>query len=124
MKKVISVIFLFVVFFGIINNIVYASDVTDIITDMNGVHDVNLSGSGANKIKGLVNLVIKFIQIIGSGISLIVVTILGIKYMVASANEKADLKKQAIPIVIGCILLFAGSNIAGIIADIGAGLKN
>lgn len=130
MKRGMSVILLFVLFFCVISNIAYATektqtekDVTGIITGMSGVHDVNLSGEGAKKVTAVANMVIKLIQIIGSGISLIVVTIMGIKYMVASANEKADIKKQAIPIIIGCVLLFAASNLAGIIADIGKGLK-
>lgn len=86
-----------------------------------GMEDVGNVGE-SSKIKPIINAFIKLFQIAGSGIAVIVVTILGVKYMVASANEKADLKKQAMPIVIGCFVLFAASNIVGIIADVGVGL--
>ncbi len=52
------------------------------------------------------------------------VTMLGIKYMLASSNEKADIKKQAIPIVIGCTLLFAAVNVVAIIAELGMSLNS
>lgn len=71
----------------------------------------------------VINTAIRLIQVAGSGIALIMVTMLGIKYMLASANEKADVKKQAVPIIIGCVLLFAAVNIVAIIADVGDGLN-
>ena len=48
--------------------------------------------------------------------SVIMVTILGIKYMLASPGEKADVKKQIAPLLIGAVLLFSAVNIIQIIA--------
>ena len=76
-----------------------------------------------SRIGSVVNIVINLIQYTGSGIAVIIVTMTGIKYMIASANEKADLKKQAVPIVTGCVLLFAAVNIVGILADAAVGLN-
>ena len=64
----------------------------------------------------VINIVIGGLQYAGSGISLIVVAMLGIKYMLAGVEEKAEIKKQAIPIVIGCILLFGAVNLMSAIA--------
>lgn len=43
--------------------------------------------------------------------------------MLASSSEKADIKKQAMPIVIGCVILFAAVNLVAIVASIGAGMN-
>lgn len=98
----------------------YASDVDGILNGMSEVNSVSTNGS---KVENVINSVIKLIQIAGSGVAVITVTFLGIKYMIASSNEKADIKKQAVPIIIGCVLLFAAVNIAGIIASFGDSLN-
>ena len=62
--------------------------------------------------------IIKVIQYVGSGIALIVITIYGIKYMLSSPAEKADVKKQILPIIIGCTLVFGAVNIVSLIFSI------
>ena len=47
--------------------------------------------------------------------SVIVLIILGLKYMMGSVEEKAAYKKTLLPYVIGAALVFAASAIAGII---------
>ena len=44
--------------------------------------------------------------------------ILGIKYMLGSASEKAEYKKSMLPYIIGAFLLFSASIIVNIIASI------
>ena len=41
--------------------------------------------------------------------------VIGIKYMMGSAEEKAEYKKTLMPYIIGAALVFAASAIAGII---------
>lgn len=93
----------------------YASDVTNLISSMNGTSD--LSQVNGNKISDTINNVIGLIQLAGTGISVVVVTMLGIKYILASPSEKADVKKQIAPILIGCVLLFGAVNLVAIVAD-------
>lgn len=123
-KEKIIFIFTILLLFLIIPVNTYAAttdDINDVVKNMKGVNQVNIQQG--NSISNAINSVIKLIQIVGSGIAVIVVTMLGVKYMIASTNEKADVKKQAVPIVIGCVLLFAAVNIAGIIADFGNSLN-
>lgn len=42
--------------------------------------------------------------------------------MLASAGEKADIKKQAMPVIVGCVILFAAVNLVAIVASIGTNL--
>ncbi len=96
-----------------------SSTVNSIITGMSDVHKPEVSGT-TGRISQILNAVIRIIQIAGTGISVLVVTILGVKYMLASASEKAELKKSAQPIIIGCVLLFAAVNLVRILAGIGS----
>ncbi len=55
---------------------------------------------------------------VGVVISAVMLTILGIKYMLGSVEEKAEYKKTMIPYLIGTVLLFSTSAIVGIIAKL------
>ncbi len=53
-----------------------------------------------------------FIQVIGVVVSVLILMILGIKYMMGSAEEKAEYKKVFIPYIVGAVLLFSATTIA------------
>lgn len=55
------------------------------------------------------------IQIIGTMVSVGTIMIIGIRYVGASADEKAEYKERMIPYFIGAVLLFGASNIVNII---------
>ncbi len=74
--------------------------------------DSNTSVSGINKIG---NQIITIVSTVGSIASVIVLVVLGLKYMMGSAEEKAEYKKTLLPYVIGAALVFAASAISGII---------
>ena len=89
----------------------------DIFSD-NNLKEINTAPGTfdtTSGIGGAINTIIGLLQVAGTGISLITVTFLGIKYVMAGVGEKAEIKKQATPIVIGCILLFGAVNIMAIV---------
>lgn len=51
----------------------------------------------------------------GIVLSVIVLAVLGIKYMLGSAEEKAEYKKTLMPYLVGAILIFGASTIAQIV---------
>ena len=59
--------------------------------------------------------VITIVSVAGSIIAVIVLVVLGIKYMMGSAEEKAEYKKTLLPYIIGAAFVFAASALAGII---------
>ncbi len=59
-----------------------------------------------------------FVRVIGSAISVIVIVVIGIKYIWASTEEKFEIKQTVIYYVIGAVLLFATVNIVSIVYDI------
>ena len=61
------------------------------------------------------NKIITIVSTIGSIISVVVLVVLGIKYMMGSAEEKAEYKKTLLPYIIGAALVFAASTVAGVV---------
>ena len=70
------------------------------------------------------NKVIGIIQVVGIIISVATLMILGIKYMMGSAEEKAEYKKTFIPYLVGAVLLFAASALANSIYNLASGIGN
>lgn len=71
--------------------------------------------SGADEVMDIGNRIIGIIQFIGSFASVIVLIVLGIKYMTGSIEEKAEYKKTMFPYLIGAILVFGLTNILAIV---------
>lgn len=67
--------------------------------------------------------IIGVVRTVGVLIAVVILLILGIKYMVGSAEEKADYKKSMIPYLVGAVLIFAASTIAGIVYDMAIALN-
>ena len=67
------------------------------------------------KVKDIGSQILGIIQVVGSIAAVIVLVVLGIKYMMGSAEEKAEYKKTMIPYLIGAVLIFAASNLASMI---------
>lgn len=66
--------------------------------------------------------ILGMVQFVGYAFAIGMLLYLGIKYMMASANEKADLKKGSINYVIGAVILFGAATIVGWINSFGANL--
>lgn len=75
----------------------------------------SLTGTPTTEFDDLGNKIIGIIQAVGSIVSVVVLVVIGIKYMMGSAQEKAEYKKTMIPYIIGAIIVFAASNIAGVV---------
>lgn len=113
--KTIFIIFILVNLFFIFFNIyfVFATDVDDLIQAVEpNVHAVDPQGHGWAV---TINKGITILQVTGTGVAVIAVTLLGGKYIMASPSEKAETKKLILPIIIGCVLVFGAVNIVAII---------
>ena len=64
------------------------------------------------------NQIITILSTVGSIASVIVLIILGLKYMMGSAEEKAEYKKTLMPYVIGAALVFTITNLLSIVYHI------
>ena len=60
-----------------------------------------------NEVTDIGGKVVGIFQVIGTIIAVVTLMIMGIKYMTAGVEEKANYKKTMIPYLIGCVLLYA-----------------
>ena len=90
------------------------------------VGGMELSPNTANTgdITTIGNKVMGIIQVVGTIASVAIVMVLGIKYMMGSAEEKAEYKKTMIPYIIGAVLLFAATTIANAIYTFASGMNS
>lgn len=112
--KIIILTILVLVAISSINNKVYA-DPMDII---NGSYSAGLENPLENpnswkpeapkdetEFVKRANIIFTVINVVGVVSSVIVLVIIGIKYMLGSVEEKADYKKAMVPYIIGIVLL-------------------
>ena len=72
-------------------------------------------GNAGTEIKTIGQKIFSGIYSVGSAISVITIAFLGIKYMMGSAEQKADYKKSMMPYLIGAVCLFGATSIANMI---------
>lgn len=75
------------------------------------------NSEAATNVTKVAGQVLNIVQIVGVAVATIMLTVLGIKYVSASPNEKAEYKKGMTIYVIGAILLFGASIVIGIIKN-------
>lgn len=59
-----------------------------------------------------------FIRIVGTIVSVGALMVIGIKFMLGSAEEKAEYKDRMYPYIIGAVLLFAASTFVDVIYEL------
>ena len=67
--------------------------------------------------KKITSTIVNVIRVVGTGMAIVMLTYVAIKYMSAAPQEKAEFKKSATAYVVGAIVLFAASNILKVITD-------
>jgi len=88
--------------------------------EIDGLGDLNNyrgTGSDTKAFQDKADIVVGVIRNVGVVLSVVILIILGIKYMLGSVEEKADYKKSMLPYLIGVVILFTGSLIPQIIYD-------
>lgn len=85
-----------------------ASDIAGGISADTGSIDASPLQAMAGKILGL-------IQIASAIAAVILIAVFGFKFIMGSANEKADYQKSFIPLIVGVVVVFAASSIANLL---------
>lgn len=114
--KVISIILLAVMLLTVISSCALATDMDP--SQFKGGSEIE----GSSQLVKVGTQIVNVIRLIGSLISVGVLVVLGIKYMLGSAEEKAEYKKTMIPYIIGAVLVFAGTWIASAIYNFANGI--
>lgn len=117
--KAISVLLIAAMMLFTISTTVFAVDPNAIIGNMEQGNNVD-TGS----ISTIGGQIANILSTIGIIVAVIVLLVLGIKYMMGSASEKAEYKKTMIPYLVGAILIFGASAITQVVVNIASGLND
>lgn len=85
--------------------------------------NINISSAAAKTSEDIIKRVLGTLQVIGTVISVIALIIIGIRYMISSTEEKANMKGVIGYYVIGAVLVFATSNVVGFAYDVISSLE-
>lgn len=113
-KKFIAILIIILTLLMLNSVVVNAAGFKDIDTDfvLDGAEDKSSAGDSIQKV---IQALLTVFQVAATGIAVIMIIVLAMKYMAAAPGEKADIKKSAIAYVVGAMILFAASGILGII---------
>lgn len=62
-----------------------------------------------------VKIILGIFEVVTVGVGIIMLLVLGIKYMSAAPNEKAEIKKHAVVYIVGACMAFGATGITSII---------
>lgn len=111
MKKFLKLVFVILMCLVIIfPSICYADDL-----GLGSLDNYKGSQGEADKLISKAENILGIIQIVGVVISVVMLMVIGIKYMLGSIEEKAEYKETLKPYLIGAFLVFSGSTVPQII---------
>ena len=89
---------------------------TGSIEELNGaIKSGDIDGTeGKDAIVKIVSTVLRLVRIAGVGVAVAVLMHISVKYIIASAGDRADIKKYAWNYVVGALVLFGASGIVSI----------
>ncbi len=108
LSKIFAILLIVAVAMTIFTTVANAS-AGDVGNIFNKAQSSNVDKSGMENVAGNI---VSIITTIGIIVAIIVLLVLGIKYMMGSAAEKAEYKKTMIPYLVGAVLIFGASAIA------------
>lgn len=91
---------------------VFAEGAADVLGQLKG------NTGAATAVTKTANNIIGIVQVICYAAAVIMLVLLGVKFITASPEGKAEIKKSAIIYVIGAIIVFAAGTLLGIISNL------
>ncbi len=117
--KIISIALIVLTVLVAISNVVLAKDIP---TQIDKISQGNAKAD-TTKVVDLGATIVTIMQTVGIVVAVVVLLVLGIKYMMGSAEEKAEYKKTMIPYLVGAVLIFASTTIVNVVYNIANGLN-
>ena len=80
--------------------------------------DINIEGEESDASKAVndaANIILGIVQVVAVAVAVIMLVVLAIKYISASPEGKAEIKKSAMLYIVGAVLLFAATGILEIL---------
>lgn len=109
--KVLSVLMVVLMLAVACSNVFAAVNLDNIKSDDSTGADPTIEAIGST--------ILSIVTGVGMVLAIVLVAILGIKYMMGSTEEKAEYKKSMIPYLVGAVLVFGASAIGSAVVNMG-----
>ncbi len=110
--KIISAIMLVMMVLFSMSNLVLAATTGDPL-DPSKIQ--GQPSKASDKVNEAANIILGIVQVVAVAVAVIMLIVLAVKYISASPEGKADIKKSATMYIVGAILLFASTGILEIL---------
>lgn len=67
--------------------------------------------------KKIIGTILSVVRTIAAAVAIVILVVIACKYLLASAGDRADIKKYAVNYIIGAIIMFSASGLMGIIKE-------
>lgn len=112
--KIIAMLVVVIMAVMVISPVYAANEVSSsVLTELDG--KIGSASGSSGKMTDIAAEIIAFIRNLALVLGVVMLSILGIKYMLGSAEEKASYKKTLIPLVVGIIVVMAASTLVSMI---------
>lgn len=106
--KILSVLMMIALLTVTVTSPVFASDV---------INGITIEDGDATSMQALAGKILGFIRNIALVGGVVIIAILGVKYMMGSLEEKSEYKKSMIPLIIGVVVVMSATTIAKLLFD-------
>lgn len=71
----------------------------------------DINGNSTNDITGVASKIISIIWVVSIVVSVVVLMVIGLKFIFGSVEEKAEYKKSLVPVVVGIALILSATSL-------------
>ena len=118
LDKILSVIMVVVMLSSALTNICLAGGFS-----IDSIKSNEPLGQADNALTKVGSTILTLVTNVGMILAVVVIAILGVKYMMGSTEEKAEYKKTMMPYFIGAVLVFGASFIGKAVRDFASNLS-
>lgn len=110
--KIISILLIAIMLIMVVQNSVFATDY------LGSISAKDPDTKYVSGLQGMAGKVLGLIQAATAVLAVILIAVFGFKFVLGSAQEKADYQKSFIPLIVGVVVVFAAVSIAKLIFSI------
>ncbi len=120
LKKILYITLIMLAILAIYINYNVNATKYNMMGEINTIAGADADANASNAVTSVTNIagaIVTVTRVICAGVAIIMISVLAMKYMMAAPSEKADIKKHAIPYVVGAVIMFSVTGILTILQN-------
>lgn len=121
--KIVSILLAFVMIMSLSSSVFAANNTTSTpFTPSEMKNSIDTKTNATNSIKKIGGSLIGMLQTAGVVVAIIIMIVIGIKYMMGSTADKAEYKKSLMPYLVGAIFIFGAVAVSEMVFQLSSNL--